>query len=338
MFTNGLVFPALDHRSWIWITEKPAFLSTNDLVLRHGCVDADLGGLGPELQQEAETVTQVSEGGAGEGWTFINTHTHTPDCPCLHPAVGFLLRVHISLLLVVIREPLSLGYFLGSGATLSRSDSFKEHRVTSDSHVQLQLLPGQVWPRGKGASAQIQREELRLLHEDHLLILLSDPVPHHRQSGALPHLRTAGTICGGEESQGQCEGWKQKKKQTNKQTKLSCESKCQCDVVLQELEVGFNKLSENNIQLRKEKSELAAQLGARTAEKAAVEKELEKAKADSNATEYGLKQKYVSAPTFQPRGLTTRVVAAREITHLCIYRMPARKRRASCRCGAAAPR
>lgn len=82
---------------------------------------------------------------------------------------------------------------------------------------------------------------------------------------------------------------------------LCSEWKCQCDVVLKELEVGFNKLSENNIQLRKEKSELGAQLKARTAEKAAVEKELEKMKTDSNATEYGLKQKIVSTPRFQPR-------------------------------------
>lgn len=72
-------------------------------------------------------------------------------------------------------------------------------------------------------------------------------------------------------------------------------------MVLKELEGGFNKLSENNIQLRKEKSELGAQLGARTAEKAALEKELEKMKTDLNATEYGLKQKTVSTPTFQPR-------------------------------------
>lgn len=60
--------------------------------------------------------------------------------------------------------------------------------------------------------------------------------------------------------------------------------------------MGFNKLSDNNIQLRKEKSELGAKLGARTAEKAAVEKELEKMKSDLNITEFGLKQKLVSTP------------------------------------------
>lgn len=63
--------------------------------------------------------------------------------------------------------------------------------------------------------------------------------------------------------------------------------------------MGFNKLSDNNIQLRKEKSELGAQLGARTAEKAAVEKELEKMKSNLNVTEYGLMQKLVSTTTLQ---------------------------------------
>lgn len=63
--------------------------------------------------------------------------------------------------------------------------------------------------------------------------------------------------------------------------------------------MGFNKLSDNNIQLRKEKSELGAQLGARTAEKAAVEKELEKMKSNLNVTEYGLMQKLVSTTTLR---------------------------------------
>ncbi|XP_070817245.1 plasmalemma vesicle associated protein b [Chaetodon trifascialis] len=58
---------------------------------------------------------------------------------------------------------------------------------------------------------------------------------------------------------------------------------------VKELEQNFNRLSENNILLRKEKGELGAQLGARTAEKAALEKEMEKLKADANATESGLK-------------------------------------------------
>lgn len=97
-------------------------------------------------------------------------------------------------------------------------------------------------------------------------------------------------------------------------------------MVLKELEGGFNKLSDNNIQLRKEKSELGAQLGARTAEKAALEKELEKMKTDLNATEYGLKQKNVSTPTFQPRFQIVGIVATQEVTKLCIYRRPARKR------------
>lgn len=64
--------------------------------------------------------------------------------------------------------------------------------------------------------------------------------------------------------------------------------------LLKELELNFNRLSEDNVQLRKEKGELGAQLGARTAEKAAVEAELAKLKTDANNTEYTLKDKLVS--------------------------------------------
>lgn len=60
---------------------------------------------------------------------------------------------------------------------------------------------------------------------------------------------------------------------------------------VEDLELSFNKLSENNIQLRKEKGDLGAQLEARTAEKAALEKEMEKLKTDANSTEFGLKIK-----------------------------------------------
>ncbi|XP_073332525.1 plasmalemma vesicle associated protein b [Pagrus major] len=63
---------------------------------------------------------------------------------------------------------------------------------------------------------------------------------------------------------------------------------------VEELEQGFNRLSENNIQLRKEKGELGAQLGARTAEKDALEKEMAKLKTDANNTEHGLKEKLAS--------------------------------------------
>lgn len=63
---------------------------------------------------------------------------------------------------------------------------------------------------------------------------------------------------------------------------------------MKELELNFNRLSENNVQLRKEKGELGAQLGARTAEKTALEKEMEKFKTDANNTEHQLKSKLVS--------------------------------------------
>lgn len=60
---------------------------------------------------------------------------------------------------------------------------------------------------------------------------------------------------------------------------------------VEELEQSFNRLSENNIQLRKEKGELGAQLAARTGEKAALETEMAKLKTDANNTEHQLKNK-----------------------------------------------
>lgn len=87
--------------------------------------------------------------------------------------------------------------------------------------------------------------------------------------------------------------------------------------------MGFNKLSENNIQLMEEKKELKAQLSARASEKAAVKKELEKMKTDSNATEFTLKQKIVSAPMFQPRNHGD----AGNNQNSAIYRRSVRKRK-----------
>ncbi|XP_035510047.1 plasmalemma vesicle associated protein b [Morone saxatilis] len=60
---------------------------------------------------------------------------------------------------------------------------------------------------------------------------------------------------------------------------------------VKELELGFNRLSETNIQLRKEKGDLGAQLGARTAEKDALEKDIAKLKTEANNTEHVLKNK-----------------------------------------------
>lgn len=65
-----------------------------------------------------------------------------------------------------------------------------------------------------------------------------------------------------------------------------------------ELELNFNRMSENNIQLRKEKADLGKELGKRTAEKDAVEKELAKFKIEANKTEIELKGKLVSRGTF----------------------------------------
>ncbi|XP_020512334.2 plasmalemma vesicle associated protein b [Labrus bergylta] len=63
---------------------------------------------------------------------------------------------------------------------------------------------------------------------------------------------------------------------------------------VKEMELNFNRLSENNIQLRKEKGELGAQLGARTAEKAALEAELAKLKTEANKTQIALREKIAS--------------------------------------------
>uniref|UniRef100_A0AAV2KZI4 Uncharacterized protein n=1 Tax=Knipowitschia caucasica TaxID=637954 RepID=A0AAV2KZI4_KNICA len=60
---------------------------------------------------------------------------------------------------------------------------------------------------------------------------------------------------------------------------------------VQELEQNFNRLEEINIALRKDKADLGAQLGAKAAEKAAVQKDLEAAKAAANATETELRKK-----------------------------------------------
>lgn len=59
--------------------------------------------------------------------------------------------------------------------------------------------------------------------------------------------------------------------------------------------MNFNRLSENNIQLRTEKADLGKQLKARTDEKDAVEKEFAKFKAESNATEFLYRGKLVSS-------------------------------------------
>lgn len=64
--------------------------------------------------------------------------------------------------------------------------------------------------------------------------------------------------------------------------------------ILKELELNFNRISENNFQLQKEKGELAAQLGAHTAEKTALETELASLKTIANKSAHDLKQAKVS--------------------------------------------
>ncbi|XP_034063919.1 plasmalemma vesicle associated protein b [Gymnodraco acuticeps] len=81
---------------------------------------------------------------------------------------------------------------------------------------------------------------------------------------------------------------------------------------VEDLEVNFNRLSENNIQLRKEKGELGAQLGARTGEKAALVTELAKLKTDTNKTEFILKDKLATCERTSASTITS--IMSRRIT------------------------
>ncbi|CAI5635519.1 plasmalemma vesicle associated protein b [Oreochromis niloticus] len=96
---------------------------------------------------------------------------------------------------------------------------------------------------------------------------------------------------------------------------------------VKELELGFNKLSDNNIELRKEKSKLEAQLKARAEERAALEKEMAKQKLDANKTEQDLKKKSEDCnrllnlarrppPQLQPPLMVTRSSTSSELTNL----------------------
>ncbi|XP_034002383.1 plasmalemma vesicle associated protein b [Trematomus bernacchii] len=81
---------------------------------------------------------------------------------------------------------------------------------------------------------------------------------------------------------------------------------------VEDLEVNFNRLSENNIQLRKEKGELGVKLGARTGEKAALETELAKLKTDTNKTEFILKDKLATCERTSASTITS--MMSRRIT------------------------
>ncbi|KAF3690712.1 Plasmalemma vesicle-associated protein [Channa argus] len=76
---------------------------------------------------------------------------------------------------------------------------------------------------------------------------------------------------------------------------------------IEELEQSFNRLSDINIQLRKEKAELGTQLRARTAEKTALEKEMEKHKALANKTEQEMKMKLSACEAMKMSLMTRRV-------------------------------
>uniref|UniRef100_UPI0037E7B4FF plasmalemma vesicle associated protein b n=1 Tax=Semicossyphus pulcher TaxID=241346 RepID=UPI0037E7B4FF len=71
---------------------------------------------------------------------------------------------------------------------------------------------------------------------------------------------------------------------------------------VKELDLNVNRLSENNIQLRKEKGDLGAQLEARTAEKTALEADLAKLKTEANKTVTTLRE---SIANCEKRSATT---------------------------------
>lgn len=81
---------------------------------------------------------------------------------------------------------------------------------------------------------------------------------------------------------------------------------------VKELETSFNRLSENNIQLRKEKDELGTQLGARVAEKDALLKEMAKLKTDANTTQHEMKNKLSTCES--SKATTMRMLAQRTST------------------------
>uniref|UniRef100_A0A1A8CWP7 Vessel-specific 1 n=1 Tax=Nothobranchius kadleci TaxID=1051664 RepID=A0A1A8CWP7_NOTKA len=64
---------------------------------------------------------------------------------------------------------------------------------------------------------------------------------------------------------------------------------------IKELEMGFNMLSDNNVKLKKEKGELGVQLSARTAEKAAVEREMMKLKMNFTSVDQDLRRKLANS-------------------------------------------
>lgn len=77
------------------------------------------------------------------------------------------------------------------GASLLRS------HLSSD--VQQWLFSGQLW-LGCQEDAQVERQELWLLHEDCLLFLLTHPVFDHCESGALSGVRTTQAYGGGKKT------------------------------------------------------------------------------------------------------------------------------------------
>lgn len=149
--------------------------------------------------------------------TFRSVLTHIDASrPCLHPhnaaedkqrpdgstPLSDFCRLILTVIKIASEGKNLVDCFAATLFLLSSSKPNCNH-FTSARHVQLQLLPGQVGPAVQGEAAQIQGEELRLLHEDLFILFIPHPVAHHRQPGALPHLWTAGEDRRGAKDQGQ---------------------------------------------------------------------------------------------------------------------------------------
>ncbi|XP_034036021.1 plasmalemma vesicle associated protein b isoform X2 [Thalassophryne amazonica] len=79
---------------------------------------------------------------------------------------------------------------------------------------------------------------------------------------------------------------------------------------VKDLERSFNILSDKNIELKKEKADIRTQLGARMAEKAALEKDLEKEKIKANKTETALNLKLTQCEGFKKIALARSAAVA----------------------------
>lgn len=90
--------------------------------------------------------------------------------------------------------------------------------------------------------------------------------------------------------------------------------------VVQELELSFKIVSDHNVELKKNKGDLGAQLAARTAEKTALDRLILKLKSDANNTEQELKKRIVSVEDYKNHVCFCQVVVG--IMSFCPLNVP----------------